>query len=64
MKRQHLDILDGGTEVERVLDSLDVVNDVQPVDDALEQVDQAFPRRLHALLKLLQLALTCPAAFP
>ena len=35
----------------------DVLDNVKPVDDALERVDQALPRRLHALLELLQLTL-------
>jgi hypothetical protein len=59
-----LDVLYGGAEVGGVLDGLEVVDDVpddvEPVDDALERDDELAPRRLHALLQRLQLALLQP----
>ena len=56
----NLYVLYGGAEVGGVLDGLEVVDDVpddvEPVDDALERDDELAPRRLHALLERLQLA--------
>jgi len=56
-----LDFLDGGAEIGRVLDGLEVVDhspdDLEPVGDALERLDQLPPGGLDPLLELLELAL-------
>lgn len=56
-----LDFLDGGAEIGGVLDGLEVIDhapdDLEPVGDALERLDQLPPRGLDALLELLELAL-------
>lgn len=56
-----LNVLDGGAEVGRVLDGLEVVDgapdDLEAVDDPLERLDQLPPGGLHALLEVGELAL-------
>lgn len=58
---RYLNVLDGGAEVGRVLDGLEVVDgapdDLEAVDDPLERLDQLPPGGLHALLEVGELAL-------